>query len=32
MLQAGGLRVRFSMRSLDFTINLTLSAGSWPCG
>jgi hypothetical protein len=32
MLQAGRSRVRFSMRSLDFSIDLTLPAPLWPWG
>jgi hypothetical protein len=32
MLQAGRSRVRFSMRSLDFSIDLFLPGALWPWG
>jgi hypothetical protein len=32
MLQAGRQWVRFSMRSLDFSVDLILSAALWPWG
>jgi hypothetical protein len=32
MLQAGGSRFRFLMRSLDFSINPILPAALWPWG
>jgi hypothetical protein len=31
-LQAGRSRFRFSMRSLDFSIDLNFPAAPWPCG
>jgi hypothetical protein len=32
MLEAGRSRVRFPVRSLDFSIDLTLPAALWPSG
>jgi hypothetical protein len=32
MLQAGSSQVRFLMRSLDFSVDLNLSAALWPWG
>jgi hypothetical protein len=32
MLEAGRSRVRFPMRTLDFSVDLILAAALWPCG